>query len=117
MLVLDEFARDRFDEATARWYYHQRQALAAAGRDGAAVPRSFRDWWRQWRQEHADIHPYETMRVELDRRFTERFFAWTPYLHGYRLDDELEPLERKLIDSGAIQATGFRYVGERTVQG
>ncbi len=52
------------------------------------------------------------MRPELDGRFAERLFTWTPYLYSYWLDDLLEPLERKLIADGAIQATGFRYVGE-----
>ena len=52
------------------------------------------------------------MRPELDRRFAERFFAWVPYLY-----EELEAVERseelRLIEAGEIQATGFRFVGER----
>jgi len=35
-----------------------------------------------------------------------------PYLYRYRLHEAVEPVERELIDRGAIQATGFRYVGE-----
>jgi hypothetical protein len=31
----------------------------------------------------------------------------------YGLHESLEPLERALIKEGAIQATGFRWVGER----
>jgi hypothetical protein len=54
------------------------------------------------------------MRPELDRRFSERLFEWVPYLYGYRLAGELEPLERALIDSGEIEAVGFRYVGTRS---
>jgi hypothetical protein len=52
------------------------------------------------------------MRRELDRRFTESFFAWTPSLYS-ELGHTLEQEERMLIDAGAIQATGFVYVGER----
>ena len=53
------------------------------------------------------------MRNELDRRFTERFFAWVPYLYGELAGAVTDLEERALIDAGAIQATGFRYVGER----
>ena len=51
------------------------------------------------------------MRRELDLRFTERWFAWTPSLYlelGRALEDE----ELSLIET--IQATGFQYVGERS---
>jgi hypothetical protein len=41
-----------------------------------------------------------------------RFFAWTPYLYR-ELGGDLEQEERALIETGAIQATGFYYVGER----
>jgi hypothetical protein len=53
------------------------------------------------------------MRQELDRRFIERFFAWMPYLYGELTGAVSERDERALIDAGVIQATGFRYVGER----
>ena len=36
-----------------------------------------------------------------------------PYLYGELTGAVSEPEERALIDAGAIQATGFRYVGER----
>ena len=55
------------------------------------------------------------MRTELDRHFEERFFVWTPNLNwelGKAIDDRAE---QALIDAGAIQATGFRYVGEVSV--
>jgi hypothetical protein len=53
------------------------------------------------------------MRRELDSRFTERFFTWMPYLYGELGGVASEAEEQALIDAGAIQATGFRYVGER----
>ena len=53
------------------------------------------------------------MRNELDRRFTERFFAWVPYLYGELAGAVSEAEERAVIDAGVIQAIGFRYVGER----
>ncbi len=50
------------------------------------------------------------MRRELDRRFTERLFAWTPSLY-LELGGALEQEEQRLIEAGSIQATGFLYVG------
>jgi hypothetical protein len=51
------------------------------------------------------------MREALDRHFTERFFGWMPYLYG-ELTNVEEEQERALVETGAIQAMGFRYVGE-----
>jgi SAM-dependent methyltransferase len=113
LLVLSEWDRERFQGATARWYFHQRQALAAVGREDAEIEPTFEEWWPEWQERRSDVHPYAAMRPELDRRFSERFFEWVPYLYGYRLGGEVEPLERALIASGEIEAVGLRYVGER----
>jgi SAM-dependent methyltransferase len=113
LLVLSEWDRERFQGATARWYFHQRQALAAVGREDAEIEPTFEEWWPEWQERRRDVHPYAAMRRELDRRFSERLFEWVPYLYGYRLGGEVEPLERALIASGEIEAVGFRYVGER----
>jgi hypothetical protein len=51
-------------------------------------------------------------RARRDRRFTERFFAWMPYLYGELAGAVTELEESALIDAGVIQATGFRYVGD-----
>jgi SAM-dependent methyltransferase len=109
-LVLEEFAKERLSGPTARWYYHQRKALANVGDE--PLPDDSERWEEAWAEGHVDVHSYAEMRPELDGRFARRFFTWTPYLYSYWLDDLLEPLERKLIADGAIQATGFRYVGE-----
>ena len=113
VLCLDEFAKENLAGRTARWYYHQREALAAVGRGEAAVRDGFDAWHREWVEEHAEIHTGAALREALTGRFVERFFEWVPYLYSYRLDDALEPLERALIESGEILATGFRYVGVR----
>jgi SAM-dependent methyltransferase len=113
LLVLEEFAKERLTGATAEWYYHQRRALSAVGRQDAAALGPFARWRREWRGEHADIHTVAQLRSELQRRFSERRFEWMPYLYSYALDDALEPFERALIESGEIRATGCRYLGER----
>jgi SAM-dependent methyltransferase len=112
LLVLDEFARERFTGRTAEWYFHQRRALAAVG-GGETPAGDFDDWLRRWHEEHPDVHPLAELRRRLDAGFAERHAAWGPYLYDYWLSDALEPFERELIESSAIEPLGFRYVGER----
>jgi SAM-dependent methyltransferase len=112
VLVLEEFARERFTGPAAAWYFHQRHALAAVGA-GEAPDGQFEAWLRTWHEEHSDVHPLGDLRSELEPGFDERYSAWGPYLFDYRLADSLEPVERELIDAGAIEPLGFRYVGER----
>jgi SAM-dependent methyltransferase len=112
LLVLEEFAKERLAGPTARWYYHQRRALAEAGREDT-LAEDFDTWQRRSEAELAEIHPVSEIQKELTIRFAERFSEWRPYLYSHRLDDAVEPLERRLIDEGAIDATGLWYVGER----
>jgi SAM-dependent methyltransferase len=89
-LLLHEHAWDVVDEPTLRWYHEQ------GGRG-------------DWRADHAGLHSSEAMLAALAPWFTERSLEWTPYLGG---ELGLEPeVERAAIDSGAIRATGFLYVG------
>ena len=106
-LIVVEHAFDRLDEPTARWYLERRRAK------GPHAPTSLQACLAEWEADHADLHGYAAMRRELDLRFTERWFAWTPSLYlelGRALEDE----ELRLIEAGSIQATGFQYVGERS---
>jgi SAM-dependent methyltransferase len=111
VLVVNDFAKERLDRPTAAWYLDGRRALAAAG--GAPAPDSLEGCLREWEDDHAGLHGYEAMRAALDARFRERFFAWVPYLHHELHEIAPTVTERALIDAGAIQAVGFRYVGER----
>lgn len=106
-LIVNEHAVDRLDEPTARWYLEKRAVIRPD------APRSLEQCLHDWEEHHAGLHGYAAMRKELDRRFTERFFAWMPYLYGELAGAVTGLEERALIDAGAIQATGFRYVGER----
>ncbi len=103
LLVVDEFAWDQFDERAAAWY------LAQLDDSSSSVQQCLRDW----NEEHAGLHGYETLRTGFDRRFRERHFARHPYLYRYpgvRADEESE---QAVIDAGGINALGFRYVGLR----
>jgi SAM-dependent methyltransferase len=110
LLVLDEFAKERFDLPTATWYFDRRRDLAEGG--GHPAPASLDTCLGEWEADHAELHSYASMRACLDGHFRERFFAWVPYLFHELGDVAPEPLERKLIEQDTIRATGFRYVGE-----
>jgi SAM-dependent methyltransferase len=103
-LIVVENAFDRLDGPTARWYLEQRRAT------DPGAPSSLQACLAEWQADHAGLHGSAAMRRELDRRFTESFFAWTPNLYS-ELGQGLEREERTLIEAGAIQATGFVYVG------
>lgn len=103
LLVVEEFGWDRFDERTAAWYLAQL--------DGPS--KSIEQCRREWDEEHVGLHGCETLRSEFERRFSERFFAWCPNLHRYPRVRADRDSEQALIDAGAINALGFRYVGTR----
>jgi ubiquinone/menaquinone biosynthesis C-methylase UbiE len=110
VLVLNEFAKERLDPPTAEWYYERRLELAAAG--GKDAPASLDVCLREWEDDHAELHSSRDMHHQLLARFDERFFAWEPYLHEELQEAASEAEERRLIEAGVIQATGFRWVGE-----
>lgn len=108
VLILDEFAWNHMDEATMDWYEAQHRLLVAAGRDPKGPPDL-----GEWRARHSDLHPYETLRAEVDARYEERFFEWRPYFYRWLEGPATEGLEAALIDAGAIRPIGFRYAGVR----
>ena len=109
LLVLDEFAWNHMDEPTIEWYESQHRVLCAAGHDAKGPPSI-----AEWRTRHADLHPYETLRAEVDARFEERHFEWRPYFYRWLDGPASEALEEGLIAAGAIRPIGFRYAGVRT---
>jgi Methyltransferase domain len=106
LLVVDEFAWNHMDEPTTNWYESHRRDLVAAGRDPKGPP-----VMAEWRERHAGLHTYETLRAELDARYEERHFEWRPYFYRWLRSPETEPLEADLVAAGAIRPIGLRYVG------
>ena len=106
-LILNEFAWDRMDQATAAWYLgHVRKP---GSKEASLLPGAFPG---EWVAEHEGLHGFEAMRAEVERRFGEALFEWTPYIANYYLErDDLEEEENRLIEAGEIRAIGFRYVG------
>jgi methyltransferase family protein len=107
-LILDEFAWNHMDDATIDWYESQHRVLVAAGRKPKGPPDL-----AEWRARHSDLHPYETLRAEIDARYEERHFEWVPYFYRWLEGPATEPLEAGLISAGAIRPIGFRYAGVR----
>ncbi len=107
-LILDEFAWNHMDEPTVDWYESQHRVLVAAGRE----PKGPSDL-SEWRRRHADLHPYETLRTEIDARYDERHFEWSPYFYRLLEGPATESLEAGLIAAGAIRPIGFSYAGVR----
>ena len=103
LLVVEEFAWDRLDERTAAWYLAQLQGQSKS------IPQCLSDW----EEEHAGLHGCETLRAGFDRRFREDLFVWRPHLYRYPEVRASRESEQALVDSGAINALAFRYVGAR----
>jgi hypothetical protein len=108
LLILDEFAWDRIDDATREWYEGQHRMLVAAGREPIG-PSDL----RTWRAAHDDLHPWEVIRREASDRFEERHFEWRPYLYRWLDGPASEALEEALLEAHAIQPIGFRWIGVR----
>ena len=108
LLVLDEFAWDRIDQPTREWYEGQHRLLTAAGREPPGPP-DLAEWRARW----DDLHPSELLLRELRRRFEQRLYEDRAYLYRWLDGPASEPLEQALIDAGAIQPIGFRWVGVR----
>lgn len=106
LLILDEFAWNHMDEPTISWYEAQHRVLHAVGQEPHGPPDL-----AEWRERHQDLHPYETLRAEVDARYEERHFEWHPYFYRWLAGPATESLEQALIDAGAIRPIGFRYAG------
>jgi SAM-dependent methyltransferase len=113
LLLVTEFAKERIAGATAAWYHHQRQAQLSVTDGAEPLTPDLALWQAQLAERLAHVHPSTALRPALAARFTEEASAWTPYLHDYGLHEAVEPLERALIQAGAIQAVGYVYAGRR----
>ena len=117
-LVVVEWARERFDEATARWCFDR---LAPSSDDpgwlrqrhdewrGSGLP--WDDYCQAWAQEEG-LHAGQNIVEELRARFDTQLLDYGPYffpdLAGISEDDE-----QAAIDAGDIQANRIAYVGQR----
>jgi SAM-dependent methyltransferase len=111
LLLVDEFDRERLDPPTTAWWWRQRQALAAAGAGPEAEHSTAHQDHTAVLDNLADIDTWATVRAALAARFEERSVERVEYLYRYETHLALQPLERAMIELGAISPTGVRYVG------
>jgi SAM-dependent methyltransferase len=118
LVVVVEWARERFDEATARWCFDR---LGEQSADPGWL-RQRHDQWRESGQPWDDycrswavqegLHSGQDIIDELDARFDCQLFAYGPYFFA-DLADTSEDDERTAIAAGDIQANRIEYVGRR----
>jgi SAM-dependent methyltransferase len=118
-LVVVEWAREHFDEATSHWCFRRLPPADADG--GGWLHRRRAEWaesglpWqpfcRNWGESHG-LHPAAAIRRELDTRFAMTHASWGPYYFP-QLAATDEAAEQAAIDAGQIRACCLRYTGRR----
>jgi SAM-dependent methyltransferase len=118
-LVVVEWARERFDESTARWCFAR--LTPPDGAEAGWLHRHRDRWtesglpWSEYLRSWADgegLHTGEQIVAGLDARFHRLVCTLGPYFFA-DLGETTEADEQAAIDSGTIQAGGIRYVGQR----
>jgi SAM-dependent methyltransferase len=117
-LVVVEWARERFDEGTARWCFER---LAEPDGDHGWLAELRAGWqdsgqpWDEWIQSWAAaerLHSGHGILAELDRRFDARPASYGPYFFP-DLAGTSEADEQAAIDAGRISANRIQYLGRR----
>jgi len=116
--VIVEWARERFDEATARWCFAR---LPGPGDDPGWLHHRQAEWresgqpWdaylRSW-EEAEGLHAGQAILEELDARFDSRLATYGPFFFP-ELDGISEADEQAAIDAGQIRANRIQYHGRR----
>jgi SAM-dependent methyltransferase len=116
--VIVEWARERFDEATARWCF----ARLPGGDDDAGWLHRRQAEWRESGQpwdacleswvRAEGLHAGQDILDELNARFDCEAVAWGPYFFA-DLEGTSDADEQAAIDSGLIKANRIRYLGRR----
>ena len=97
VFVVEEFAWDLADEATAAW----RRERQGRPTEGALA---------DWVDSHRGLHGDAALRAGLEAAFETRSFERGPDL-WHELGDEARAAESAAIEAGEIRAIGFRWVG------
>ncbi|MFC6016222.1 class I SAM-dependent methyltransferase [Plantactinospora solaniradicis] len=125
-LVVDEFAWERANPATAAWFYDTAAVLAVAGRlgpgtDGDPLAAPYPRWVSRHRDE-LRLHSGATVVAAVAGAFDIRTTTRVPYLYRYladRLNDDglgvpvftaLKDIERLRIADGGLAAVGLRLL-------
>jgi SAM-dependent methyltransferase len=120
VLVVVEWAWERFDEPTARWCFARLAPPAPRVEPGwmhrhqerwAASGLPWDGYCRAWAGQEG-LHPGEVIVRGLDVRFSRQFYVEGPYFFA-ELAATSEAEEQAAIDAGLIQAGGIRYAATR----
>jgi len=129
-IVAEEFAIERMDNDTARWFYELRSLLEAAGLmspdpGGEPLAATPLDRWFQDHESENPVHAGEDMLMALGTRFELDRVETVPYLFRY-VSERIEPsdrgtrvshwvfeLESLRIVEATLRAVGLRVVGRR----
>jgi SAM-dependent methyltransferase len=120
VLVVLEWAWERFDEATARWCFGRLASPNPGEGPGwlhkgqerwAASGQPWDDFLRSWATEEG-LHPGEDIVRGLDARFHRQLHVEGPYFFP-DLAYTSEAQEQAAIDAGLIRAGGIRYAATR----
>jgi Methyltransferase domain len=106
LLVVDEFASNRIGAAAQDWYEGQHRLLRASGADPYGPP-SLDDW----RERHPGLHSDDVLLAALRTQYEELVLERVPYLHRWLEGPVSEALEQALVDAGAFEPIGYRWVG------
>lgn len=115
-VIVVEPARERFDEATARWCFDR---LPQVGDSSGSLHQRRAEWrasglpWEEFMRSWIKAKGLYTERAilrELDARFTRGTVSFAPYFFP-DLDGTSEADEQAAIDAGLIRANRLQYVG------
>jgi SAM-dependent methyltransferase len=124
VLVVAEWAWERFDEATARWCFNRLAPPAPGDEPGwlhthqerwAASGQSWDHHVRAWADQEG-LHPGGEILQGLDARFSSEVSTAGPF-YFTDLAETTEAEEQAAIDAGLIQAGGIRYAGRSRGRG
>jgi SAM-dependent methyltransferase len=117
-IVVVEWAREQFDEATARWCFDRLPPPAAEPGwlqqqhdQWRASGQPWEDCCRDWARSEG-LHAGGDIVRELDARFDRQLLGYGPYFFA-DLADVSEADEQAAIDAGQIRANRIVYVGRR----
>lgn len=117
VIVVAEWAWERFDEATARWCFARLRPSPAdepgwleRRREGwLASGETWPAYFEKWAEGHG-LQRSDQVLAGLDARFERTFCSYAPYFFA-DLAVGSERDEQAAIDAGGIRATGIRYAG------